>query len=342
MNRECRIPSLDLHVHLRGTIDHEIAFELAKRNGVHLAKSYFSQEGTYAWSTFGEFLTIYDQIGRVVRKAEDLHLLATSYLNRVASMGTIYVEFMLSPAHSAENGIPIAAQLEAMTSAFADAHKQNGIEGGLIITCVRHRGPEEAISVAEDVVANMGSSILGFGLTGNERLYDAVEFRGAFQIAEEAGLGLTAHTGEWGDAASVLHTVEKLNLSRVGHGIRAIEDRHVIEKLLDRDVGFEVCLSSNLALKACNSYKEHPLLRMIDAGCRVSLATDDPAFFCTTPTTEYEIARKFFGLSREQLQQISMNSVDMAFCDEKTKSKLRGKIITGNGAETTLSGRARN
>ncbi|MGR9555666.1 adenosine deaminase [Rhizobium leguminosarum] len=320
-------PTIDLHVHLRGTIDRTTALDMARQNKVHVSMGNFSAAGGYAWSSFEEFLTVYDQVGRVVRSAEDIYRLATSYLCRCASQGTIYVEFMLSPGHSVENGIPLKGQLEAMTSAFDEARRSTGIEGGLIITCVRHRGPDEAIFIAETVLTNMSSSVVGFGLTGNEGLYDAAEFKGAFQIAEEAGLGLTAHTGEWRDAASVLQTVEQLNLSRIGHGIRAMENHSIVEKLVERDIGFEVCLSSNVALGACRSAGEHPLRKMIEAGCKVSLATDDPAFFGTSPINEYEIARDVLGISDEQLVQISLDAVDMAFCSPAKKILLREKIL---------------
>jgi adenosine deaminase len=320
-------PTVDLHVHLRGTIDRLAALDMGRRNNVHVVTGNFTSIGGYAWSNFEGFLTVYDQVGRVVRTADDLYRLATSYLDRCALQGTIYVEFMLSPGHSVENGISFQGQLDAMTSAFEDARNRTGIEGGLIVTCVRHRGSDEAVSVAESVVANMSPSVVGFGLTGNEELFDAAEFKGAFQIAGDAGLGLTAHTGEWCDAASVLHTVKELNLARVGHGIRAIEDDAVIKELVALGIGFEVCLSSNLALAASGSVSAHPLIRMIEAGCKISLATDDPAFFGTSPIKEYELAHEAFSLTDDQLFQISLNAVDMSFCKPAIKSLLRDKIL---------------
>ncbi|MBY5601743.1 adenosine deaminase [Rhizobium leguminosarum] len=319
-------PTVDLHVHLRGTIDHASALSLAKKNKVHLARHYFKLGGGYVWEDFREFLTVYDQIGRVVQTAEDIYTLAMSYLLRCASEGTIYVEFMLSPGHSVLNGIPFEEQIKAMETAFSDARRDAGIEGGLVVTCVRHRGPDEAVAIAEQTVQNLSPAVVGFGLTGNETLFDATDFKGAFQIAGEAGLGLTAHTGEWCNATSVLHTVEELSLSRVGHGIRAMEDKAVLEKLVERNVGFEVCLSSNLALMPHGLEQEHPLAKMLAAGCKVSLSTDDPAFFDTTPNDEYSIAQKRFGLSDSQLLQISVHAIDMSFCGTETKSKLRRKI----------------
>lgn len=319
-------PTIDLHVHLRGTIDHETAYTLAQKNHVHIASQYFKLGGGYVWNNFEEFLNVYDQIGRVVRTAEDLYEIAVSYLKRCASEGTIYVELMLSPGHSVMNGIPFEEQVNAMETAFEHARHEAGIEGGLIVTCVRHRGPDEAMAIAEQMVQILSPVVIGFGLTGDERRFDVAQFKGAFQVAGEAGLGLTAHTGEWRDAASVLHTVEQLNLSRVGHGIRAAEDKAVLGKLVERNIGFEVCLSSNLALAPHYLQPNHPLGDMLAAGCKISLATDDPAFFNTTPNNEYSIAEKTLGLSGSQLQQIARDSIEMSFCRSDTKMMLCQKI----------------
>lgn len=319
------MPFIDLHVHLRGTIGRDAAQRMAELNGVSVPSGYFDSDG-YTWTDFTQFLNIYDQVGRVVRSAEDMHDIAMDYLAAVAAEGAIYVEFMVSPTHSEENGIPFRRQLDALNSAFAQARTTYGIEGGLIVTCVRHRGPDEAIELAEIVVADPSQSIIGFGLTGNENIYDAADFSGAFQIAGEAGLGLTAHTGEWRDAASVLHTVKSLNVTRVGHGIRAAESSAILNELVERDIGFEICLSSNLALGAGNR-EHHPLRKMVDAGCRISLATDDPAFFRTSPAREYQIARDVFGLSDAELAKITIDSIDMAFCGEETKARLRAKTL---------------
>lgn len=320
------IPTIDLHVHLRGTIEQTTALTLSKTNKVHVASQHLKPGGGYVWSDFAGFLYVYDQIGRVVRTAEDLYSIATSYLKQCASEGTIYVELMLSPGHSVANGIPFKEQINALETAFEHARRETGIEGGLIVTCVRHRGPDEAVAIAEQTVQNLSPIVIGFGLTGNELLFDAAEFKGAFQVAGEAGLGLTAHTGEWRDAASVFHTVDQLNLSRVGHGIKAADDKDVLKRLVDRNIGFEVCLSSNLALAPDYMERKHPLGQMLAAGCKVSLATDDPAFFNTTPSGEYSTAEKHFDLSTEQLLKITLDSIEMCFAGADTKMRLRQKV----------------
>ena len=282
--------SVDLHVHLRGTVEPDTARHFATKNEVILSSALFAANGGYCWRDFDEFLQVYDSIGQVIRTPSDLYVLAKNYLTRCAADGTVYVEFMLSPSHSAKNGIPYKDQVLAVAKAISEARSVCGIEARLIVTCVRHQGPSEALELAELVAENPHPVVVGFGLTGNERLFDVAEFSGAFMVAREAGLGLTAHTGEWAHAQSVLHSIEELGLTRVGHGIKAVEDDKVLSELSDRGIGFEVCLSSNMALGLFRTFEEHPLQKLIAAGCKVSLATDDSAYFMTSPANEYQLA----------------------------------------------------
>lgn len=318
--------SVDLHTHLRGTIEPEIAARLASRHKVILPSALLAANGGYRWRGFDEFLQAYDSIGHVIRAPEDLHFLAKNYLVRCAADGTIYVEFMLSPSHSAKNGIPYGEQISAVAKAISDAKSICGIEARLIVTCVRHQEPSEAIELAELIAENPHPIVVGFGLTGNELLFDVSEFSGAFMVAREVGLGLTAHTGEWAPAKSVLRSVEVLGLTRVGHGIKAAEDYKVLSDLSERGIGFEVCLSSNVALRLCSTFADHPLPKLIAAGCKVSLATDDPAYFKTSPANEYQLAADKLGLTYTRLRQITIDAINMAFCDQETKDTLLQKV----------------
>lgn len=311
----------DLHCHLRGTMKPDHATALAEKHGVLLPLRL--EHENYLFSNFEDFLSVYDQVGHVVRSAEDLKGIALAYLEAVARDGTIYVELMLSPGHSIANGIPFESQISAISDAIEEAEEKFGIFSSIIVTCVRHRGPDEAVTVAEMAVSNGSCHIRGFGLTGNERKFDAKDFKGAFLIAEYSGLGLTAHTGEWLDAESVLRTVNALNLSRVGHGISVAHNSTVMSELADRLIGFEVCMSSNVLLGSVQSYETHPVRKLIDAGCRVTFSTDDPAYFRTSPAREMEVARKHVRLSVSEQWLIINDSIDLAFCDETRKSKLR-------------------
>jgi adenosine deaminase len=168
--------------------------------------------------------------------------------------------------------------------------------------------------------------VVGFGLTGNEHEHNPADFREAFRIAKGVGLGLTAHTGEWLGPRNVLETLEVLDLDRIGHGTRLVEDTSCLRSIADRKTGIEVCLTSNLALGAVDDLNNHPIKAFLAEGCRLSIATDDPGFFGTTPTKEFELASRICRLSEEQRKRIYLDSVAMALCDAATKSKLIGQM----------------
>ena len=315
------LPTVDLHCHLRGTMPPSLARSFAMKHNLKLPIQPNASE--YRFSGFDDFLSLYDQIGHVIRAAEDLREVAFEYLRSVAMGGTRYVEFMISPGHSIANGIPFPAQVSAISDAIEQAQEELRVDACIIVTCVRHRGPEEALQIAELATSTRNPNVRGFGLTGNERIFEIDEFRGAFLVTESSGLGLTAHAGEWMPAATVLKAVNSLNLNRIGHGISVVDDTEILAELAERNIGFEVCLSSNIKLGACESYDLHPARKLIDAGCAVTFSTDDPAYFQTSPEKEMLIAIRQMKLSTAEQRKVFDDSVNMAFCDDKTKERIR-------------------
>ena len=313
-------PTLDLHCHLRGTIPPTLAAKLAREHDIQLPNAATGNE--YSFSGFDDFLSLYDQVGHVIRTAGDLRDVAYQYIETISLGGTLYVEFMISPGHSVANGIPFDSQVSAISDAIEQAECELGVYGCIVVTCVRHRGPEEAIVIAELVASQKSRYVRGFGLTGNENLFAIDEFKGAFMVAEGAGLGLTAHAGEWSPAVTVLEAVNSLNLSRVGHGISVATNPDIMTELVERKIGFEVCLSSNVHLGASRSFEEHPARKMLDAGCSITFSTDDPAYFKTTPQQEMQLAISHLEVTAYEQRKCFDDGVEMAFCDDQTKSKI--------------------
>lgn len=304
----------------------EIALELGRQNSVSIPSARLGPEANYVFNGFNDFLDCYHQVGAVVTQADDLSFLAQSYLTRVASEGTLYVEFMLSPDHSIDNGISYHDQIEAVASGIDNAKHKTGIEARLIITSVRHRGPQAAEALAGVVAANPHPKVVGFGLTGNEHAHEVRDFSRAFRIAKDAGLGLTAHAGEWREGQTVRDAIEILKLDRVGHGIRVADSVELLKFAAERGVGFEICLSSNVALGAVADFSNHPIKHLLVAGCRATLATDDPAFFKTSPQLEIERAVNQVGLTVEDVATTVLNGIELAFCDAELKSLLRQRV----------------
>jgi adenosine deaminase len=245
-----------------------------------------------------------------------------AYLTDCAIEGAVYVEVMSSPDHAAAAGLSYEAHLEGIVQGIDDAERDHGIIGRLIVTCVRHFGPAQAMKIADQVCGSPHPYVVGFGMGGNELVHTFKDFQPAFNRVHMAGLPCTVHAGEWVGAASVKEALDTLPVQRIGHGVRAIEDRHVLERLAREGVHLEVCPTSNVITKVYPNYEIHPLNELRDAGISVSLNSDDPPYFTTTIGKEYGIANSKMGLTVNDLFEISRNALIAAFIDERPKSEL--------------------
>lgn len=298
---------IDLHVHLRGTLTPEKARSLAEKNGISLDPTLLARKG-FGWSDFSTFLRAYDQIASVIVTAHDLEEVAYDYLSRSAQLGTTYVEFMLSPPDLMRVGVEFDDQLAALSAARERAFETFGIDCRMIATAVRHLGSAAAIQAARIAAGRRRDILVGFGLTGDERMFAASDFKEAFQIARSEGLCATAHAGEHLGPDTIIDAIETLGLQRVGHGIRAIESEAVVRQLASAKIPLEICLSSNLALELYSSVDAHPIRQLVATGCVVTLGTDDPAFFATDIATEYALAESV-GIPPDSINAAAANNM---------------------------------
>jgi adenosine deaminase len=286
----------------------------------------FTAEDTFAWDNFIEFLRIYDEASYCMRSGEDYEEIMYEYLKQSAAEGVIYLETFVSPDHAATVGISYKDMVHGCARAIDRAHIECNILGRLIVSCVRHLGPEQALKVAQITVQNPHPYVVGFGMGGNEFLYTQADFAPAFKLAHAAGLGCTSHAGEVVGSESVWDAIDNLPVTRIGHGVRSVEDSALMQTLKQRGIALEVCPSSNLALKVYPDWASHPLNTILDAGISLSLNADDPPFFATTTGTEYQNAVTHFGLSVAQLKEISCMSIKASFADTETKQQLLARI----------------
>jgi len=324
-------PSIDLHTHIRGALEYDDIIKFSVDNNISISAQQLQLYKNRSWASFSEFLETYHELGSVVHRVQDWTHLVETYLTKVSKSGTLYVELMVSPMHIMNDDISYTELISALQLGVDRAFDRCGIKSAIVITCVRHNGPKEAIILAEMVSVYPSDIVVGFGLTGDERSFHASEFSTAFKIAKNAGLMLTAHTGEWLPARSVLETVNALELNRVGHGIAVVNDKEVMTELIQRNVGFEVCISSNVALKAVENLNSHPFLTLYNAGAMVSLGVDDPTYFGTIPKHEYEIAQTLMGGDFQSLvRQLNTNAVAISFASAEVKNDLRKLVEKEN------------
>ena len=316
------IPKVELHCHLEGSIAPALARELAARNGLDLPSGLFGADGHYVWRDFWSFLAAYDRVCTVLRTPRDFGDVIYSYLAGVAAEGAVYVEMFCSPERPAALGISYAAWLEALAEGIDRAHREFGIVGRIIIICIRHLGPERALAMAEAMVAEPHPYVVGFGMGGDEAQFTPADFAPAYRLAHENGYGCTVHAGEVVGPESVWAAIRDLPVSRIGHGVRSADDPALMEELARRGIVLEVCPGSNVALGLYPDRASHPLHRLIDAGVRVTLNSDDPPFFHTTLGAEYELA----GLDEEHLRDIARTTIEASFTDQATKRLLLERI----------------
>ncbi|MCC9625460.1 adenosine deaminase [Thalassospira sp. MA62] len=320
------LPKAELHLHLEGALTPELVRTFAARNGLTLPDGLYDDQDRYLWSDFPEFLRSFDLASSVIRTKQDYSDLTYSYLSGQARDGVIYNELFCSPTHAHDCGLSFDDHLDAVVDGIDRAQREYGIVGRIIMTCVRHIGPDIAQKVARETVDCAHPYIVGFGMGGNESMLTQRDFYPAFKIAADGGLGCTTHAGEVEGPQSVWDAINDLPVTRIGHGVRAIEDPHLVDALAKRGIVLEVCPGSNIALSVFPDYPSHPLRKLYESGVKVTLGSDDPPFFFTKLSDEYNRARDVFGFSKNELQQITRTAIDAAFCDDETRTVLFARL----------------
>ena len=320
------VPMAELHCHIEGAARPALVLELAERHGIDIGG--IVRDGAYVWHDFTSFLAAYDRASLVFRDAADYARLAEDHLTGLARAGAVYAEFFISPDHAASAGVPGEAYLAGLAEGIRRAKTATGIEARMIAIGVRHLGADRVEAAARFAATHAVREPLltGFGRAGDERIGTPRDFAPAFDIARDAGLGLTAHAGEFDGAENVRETVEILRTSRIGHGVRAVEAPDVVRILADRGIVLEICPHSNLALGVYPDAASHPLRPLVEAGCRVTLNSDDPPFFATDLAAEYAFAASA-GFGPGDRLGFTRNAIEAAFVDEATRQRLLQQLV---------------
>jgi adenosine deaminase len=314
----------ELHCHIEGAASPELVIRQAEKYGRD--PSPFIRDGSFVWHDFTSFLAAYDFSADLFRTEDDYALLADHYLTSLARDGAIYSEVFTSPDHAKRAGLSPQAYTDALGEGMLRAKAKTGIEGRMIVTGVRHVGVE-AIEQAARFAARCGHPLVtGFGVAGDERMGDFEDYVRAFEIAREAGLGITIHAGELMGWESVAAALDHIRPSRIGHGVRAIENADLVRRIAAEGIVLECCPGSNIALGVFHDFAAHPFPALKAAGCKVTLNSDDPPYFWTSLKREYEIAGEHFGLDDRALAAVTRTAIEAAFVDRKTRSSLLARL----------------
>ena len=325
------LPKAELHVHLEGTATPDLVRRLAQRNGLEVPEGVFAAPDRFAWRDFLDFLQTYDMAASVIRTGQDYRDITYEYLAACARDGVIYVELTASVDHARLVGVGDDEHWEGIAAGIDDARRDFAIEARILSSAVRNFGVEAAVAVAEHSAARPHPYVVGFSMAGDEAGYPPGPFAEAFGIAAEAGLGCTVHAGEWAGAESVRAALA-LPVTRLSHGVRAIEDPALVAELARRAITLEVCPTSNVALGVFASFEEHPFPVLRDAGVPVTLASDDPPYFGASVAGEYAIAHERFGLDDDDLLEVTRTAIEASFAEPGLRESLRTRLTNGNRA----------
>lgn len=326
LDRIKHLPKVELHLHHEGAAPPKFIKGLAQEKSVTL-DGVFAPDGGYAFRDFVHFLKVYEAATSVLKSPEDYARLTKAVLEESAANDVVYSETFLSPDFCGGGDVGAWREyLAAIREAADDAERDHGIILRGIVTCIRHFGPQKAKATALCAAETAGDWIVGFGMGGDEMMGKQKDFAYSFDMAREAGLRLTTHAGEWGGPQSVADAITDLGVERVGHGVQAITDPALVDRIVENGIVLEVCPGSNVVLDVYPSLQAHPIEKLRKRGVRVTVSTDDPPFFHTTMRDEYVNLAKTFGWDADVFAELNTTAANAAFCDEATRSRVLERL----------------
>ncbi|GAA4800425.1 adenosine deaminase [Actinomycetospora chlora] len=324
-------PAVELHVHVEGTLEPELITELAARNGIALPyRDIEDLRARYAFHDLADFLALYYANMAVLRTADDFAAMTRAYLRRAAAGGVRHVELFVDPQAHLVRGVPLAAVVDGVAGALADDAPGLGITTGLIACFLRDRPPAEAVDVLRALLA-ADAPLLGIGLDSAEVGHPPGGFAEVFALAAEAGLHRVAHAGEEGPAAYVTEALDVLGVERIDHGIRSLDDPELVDRLVRDAVPLTVCPLSNVRLRCTPDLRDHPLATMLHRGLRVSVHSDDPAYFGGYVDDNHRAVAAALGLTRDDQARLAHHAVDAAFVSAERAAELHAEVDAWRG-----------
>jgi len=302
------LPKAELHLHIEGTLEPELMFEMAQRNGVSIPFGSVEEvRAAYSFSNLQDFLNIYYAGAAVLRTERDFHDLAAAYFNRAAADGVVHAEIMFDPQTHTERSVSFETVIKGLLSAMSDAQQSHGMSTRLILCFLRHLSEDEAFKALDEAKPWL-EHITAVGLDSSELGHPPSKFAKVFAEARQLGLKLVAHAGEEGPPEYVYEALDVLAVDRLDHGNRSLEDPLLTTRLARSGMTLTVCPLSNHKLCVIDDLAQHPIDRMLAHGLRATINSDDPAYFGGYVADNYVAVAEAKGLSREQLALLARNS----------------------------------
>jgi len=316
-----KLPKAELHLHIEGTFEPELMFEIARRNGVKLRfKSVEDLRKAYAFTDLQTFLDIYYEGAQVLLNEQDFYDLTWAYLKKAAEQNVRHTEIFFDPQTHTDRGVPFETVIKGIHGAMADAETKLGITSKLILCFLRHLSAEAAMETLEQSLPYK-DWIVGVGLDSSEVGHPPEKFSEVFERAAREGFLIVAHAGEEGPPEYVWQALKTLNVRRIDHGVRSPEDQELVKYLVENQIPLTVCPLSNIKLCVFDRIEDHNIKQMLDMGIKVTVNSDDPAYFGGYMDENFIAIQEGLHLSREDLYQMSKNAFEASFLSPEEKQK---------------------
>ncbi|MFB8829183.1 adenosine deaminase [Azotobacter sp. CWF10] len=304
------LPKAELHLHLEGSLEPELLFALAERNKIALPwPDVESLRKAYAFHNLQEFLDLYYQGANVLRTEQDFYDLTWAYLQKCKEQNVVHTEPFFDPQTHTDRGIPFETVLTGIGQALEDGRRRLGISSGLILSFLRHLSEEEAHKTLDQALP-FRHAFIAVGLDSSEVGHPPRKFRQVFDRARAEGFATVAHAGEEGPPEYIWEALDLLKVKRIDHGVRAAEDPRLLERLIDEQIPLTVCPLSNVKLRVFKDMAEHNILRLLEMGVKVTVNSDDPAYFGGYVTENFVALQESLGMTCEQAERLAQNSLD--------------------------------
>ena len=321
-----KLPKVELHMHLEGSLEPGLMFELARRNKIELSFESVDQiRQAYEFSNLQDFLDIYYQGARVLLVEQDFYDLVWAYLEKCHQQNVVHVEPFFDPQTHTDRGISFETVIRGISRALADGENKLGISSRLIMCFLRHLSEEDAFETLAQAELYI-DQIVGVGLDSSEKGHPPEKFSRVFARARDLGLLTVAHAGEEGPAEYVWTAINDLKVSRIDHGVRSIDDPGLMNYLVETRLPLTVCPLSNTKLRVFEDMSQHNILQMLEMGVCVTVNSDDPAYFGGYMTENFEALVPALGMSKVEARQLVLNSIEASFADDSRKQEIRALL----------------
>ncbi len=316
-----QLPKAELHIHIEGSLEPELMFAIAKRNGISLPfKSVDEVKVAYEFKNLQSFLDIYYASANVLQTEADFYDLTWAYLEKIAQQNVRHTEIFFDPQTHTSRGIAFSTVIKGIDQALQDGKKQLGISSHLILCFLRHLSQEDAIATLEKALPYR-DKIIAVGLDSSELGHPPQKFKDVFDRARAEGFLTVAHAGEEGPASYIWETIDLLKVARIDHGVRCIEDEKLVDYLAENRIPLTVCPLSNVKLCVFKTMQDHNLKNLLDQGLCITINSDDPAYFGGYINDNFYAIESGLHLSQSDIYQLARNSFEASFLNPIEKEK---------------------